>query len=352
MPRPSHGWPSRSPCTRDAVRVAPIGAAPLRLVVADSADDSWAKIRFGAAGWQPVAELLPRIAAAPTRVVLYNTIRDAVRDAGLDPAQALDMVLAAPPWSRWSWWRLSCWSSPPASWPATTPSPRTGRAAGPGLPPSRTGCWPVPSPAATQLEAARAAIRASDDGAWLAAWRAGEQVPAGLAIDAEIRWALVTRLAALGALSEADIDAELARDESAAGVVHAARARALRPDPAAKQATWALLTEPSRRPAYELYASARASSSPARHELTAGYLSRFFAEMPATASHRHGWALGWVVFRAFPVSAASPDLLRLAEEALAGPRAAELPPPVRRALVDGTDALRRVVRSLQRYGGA
>ncbi|HEX8082358.1 MAG TPA: aminopeptidase N [Jatrophihabitans sp.] len=79
----------------DAVRVGPPDVEPLRLVVADSADDSWAKIRFGSAGWQPVAELLPRIAAAPTRVVLYNAIRDAVRNAELDPAQALDMVLAA-----------------------------------------------------------------------------------------------------------------------------------------------------------------------------------------------------------------------------------------------------------------
>jgi aminopeptidase N len=203
-----------------------------------------------------------------------------------------------------------------------------------------------------QLEAARAGIRASDDVAWLQAWWAGEQLPSGLVIDAELRWALVTRLAALGVLSDADIDAELARDESTSGVVHAARARALRPDATAKQAAWALLTEPSKRPAYELYATAESFFEPSQPELTAGYLSRFFAEMPATASHRHGWALGTVILLAFPVSAASPDVLRLAEDALTGPTAADLPPPVRRALVDGTDALRRAVRSLQRYAGS
>ncbi|HEX8769010.1 MAG TPA: hypothetical protein VF714_11600, partial [Jatrophihabitans sp.] len=48
----------------------------------------------------------------------------------------------------------------------------------------------------------------------------------------------------------------------------------------------------------------------------------------------------------------SPEVLRLAEDTLTGPDAADLAPPARRALVDGTDALRRAVRSLQRYPGS
>ncbi|HEX8094627.1 aminopeptidase N [Jatrophihabitans sp.] len=336
----------------DAVPVGPEDTGPLRLVVADSADDSWAKIRFGTAGWQPVADLLPRITAAPTRVVLYNAVRDAVRDADLDPAQALDMVLAAVAVEpvelvasellKFATDELAANYAKPADRPG-----RRARVAGLAhrlLAVAEAG-------GDLQLEAARAGIRASDDAGWLRAWWTGEQVPAGLVIDAELRWALVARLAALGELRDADIDAELARDESTSGVVHAARARALRPDPAAKQAAWALLTEPSQRPAYELYASAESFFEPSQSELTAGYLPRFFEEMPATARHRHGWALGSVIFRAFPVSAASADVLRLAEDALAGSKAAHLEPPVRRAFVDGTDALRRAVRSLQRYGG-
>ena len=204
-------------------------------MVADSGDDSWAKIRFGAAGWQPVAELLPRIEAAPTRVVLYNAIRDAVRDAELDPEQALDMVLAALAQEpvelvaaellQFATEKLAGSFAMPADRPA-----RRARIA--GLAHQLLAAAAPGSDA--QLEAARAGIRASDDTDWLRAWWAGEQLPSGLVIDAELRWALVTRLAALGALSAADIDAELARDESTAGVVHAARARAMRPDPAAK----------------------------------------------------------------------------------------------------------------------
>jgi aminopeptidase N len=336
----------------EAVRVGPANPGALRLVVADSADDSWAKVRFGAAGWQPVAELLPRIAAAPTRVVIYNAIRDAVRDAELDPARALEIILGAvsvEPVELVAAELLE-FATDDLAGNYAKPEDRPVRRARIAELAHRLLAAAAPGSDA-QLEAARAAIRACDDAAWLRAWWAGEQVPAGLVIDAELRWALVIRLAALGQLSEADIDAELSRDESTAGVVHAARARALRPDPIAKQATWALLTQPSTQPAYVLYAGAESFFEPGQSELTASYLPRFFHEMPDTAAHRHGWALGSVILRAFPVTSASPQVLRLAEETLAGPRAAGFDPAVRRALVDGTDVLRRAVRSLQRYGG-
>ena len=335
----------------DRVRVgADQAAGPLALVVADSCDDSWAKIRFGAAGWQPVADLLPRIEAAPTRVVLYNAVRDAVRDAELDPDRALDLVLTA----------LACepvelvtaellaFATDKLAGSYARPADRPGRRARIAELTHRLLAGAAPGSDA-QLQAARGAIAAGDDIAWLRAWRAGERLPDGLVIDAELRWALVTRLAALGALSASDLDAELARDASTAGMVHAARARAMWPDPEAKQAAWQLLTEPCQRPAYELYASAEGFFEPGQSELTASYLPRYFAELPATAAFRHGWALGAVILKSFPVTAASPRVLALAEDTVAGDRAME--PAVRRALVDGTDTLRRAVRSLQRYGG-
>jgi aminopeptidase N len=334
----------------EAVQVGPHDPGPLRLVVADSDDDSWAKVRFGSAGWGPVAELLPHIAAAPTRVVLYNAIRDAVRDAELDPVQALDMVLAAVACEPVELMaaELLAFATDDLAGSYANPADRPARRArvaalaGQLLAGAEAG-------SDAQLEAARACIKASDDAAWLRAWWASQQLPVGLTIDAELRWALVCRLAALGEFSAADIDAELSRDESTAGALHAAKARAMRADPAAKQATWALLTEPSQRSAYELYASAEGFFEPSQSELTASYLPRFFTEMPATAAHRHGWALGRVIFNAFPVTAASPQVLELAEAALADGRALE--PAVRRAFVDRTDTLRRAVRSLRRYGG-
>ena len=113
-----------------------------------------------------------------------------------------------------------------------------------------------------QLGAARALISASDDPELLQAWRSGSRLPDGLPIDAELRWSLICRLASLGELDATDIERELVADDSSAGVVHAARARALRPDPAAKRAAWTLLTTAGPTPAYELYATAEALVRP------------------------------------------------------------------------------------------
>jgi aminopeptidase N len=197
-----------------------------------------------------------------------------------------------------------------------------------------------------QLGAARLLIASCDDPRLLQAWRAGHGVPAGLHLDRELRWTLLCRLAGLGELDGAEIDRELAADASSAGVVHAARARALRPDPLAKQQAWSLLTEPSELSAYQLYATADGFFHPMQDELTAEYLPRFFEQMPATARHRHGWALGRVIWNAFPVAAASAPVLALAEDTLAR---TDLDAAVHRALSDRTDVLRRSLASLQRY---
>jgi aminopeptidase N len=53
-----------------------------------------------------------------------------------------------------------------------------------------------------------------------------------------------------------------------------------------------------------------------------------------------------VAGKAYPWTAATPETLRMADAALAG----SLPSPVRRAVLDGTDRLRRAVHSLERFG--
>ena len=64
----------------------------------------------------------------------------------------------------------------------------------------------------------------------------------GLAVDTEMRWALVKALADRGLFGEKEIDAELERDKTADGVRHAAEARALIDSCDAKEITWNKLT--------------------------------------------------------------------------------------------------------------
>ncbi|MFE3328451.1 aminopeptidase N [Streptomyces sp. NPDC059176] len=71
----------------------------------------------------------------------------------------------------------------------------------------------------------------------------GRETIEGLAVDTELRWTFVERLAATGVYDEAEIAGELERDRTAAGERHAATARAARPTPEAKAEAWASVVE-------------------------------------------------------------------------------------------------------------
>ncbi|WLQ06075.1 aminopeptidase N [Arthrobacter oryzae] len=66
----------------------------------------------------------------------------------------------------------------------------------------------------------------------------GTTVIEGLAVDPELRWSLWHALAANGQATEAELDAELARDTTASGRAGHATALASRPDAAVKAAAW------------------------------------------------------------------------------------------------------------------
>ncbi len=59
-----------------------------------------------------------------------------------------------------------------------------------------------------------------------------------LAVDTDLRWTLVSALARTGRFDDADIDAELARDDTISGREQAAAARAMQPTPDAKAQAW------------------------------------------------------------------------------------------------------------------
>lgn len=67
----------------------------------------------------------------------------------------------------------------------------------------------------------------------------------GLAIDQDMRWALITALAKSGRFGDAEIDAELEVDRTISGQEQAAAARASQPTPEAKEAAWAAILDPS-----------------------------------------------------------------------------------------------------------
>ena len=95
-----------------------------------------------------------------------------------------------------------------------------------------------------QLVVAYAALaRHTDDLTRLQGILDGSVVVPGLSVNQDLRWALLTQIAASGGASEDDIAAELDRDPSLAGREQALKARAAIPTAQAKTAAWALAIE-------------------------------------------------------------------------------------------------------------
>ena len=330
-----------------AAEPVPLSVPPdSALLVPDGTDATWAKIRFGPDGWTRLASVLPMVTDEPVLVVIANAIRDAVRDAELAPTAALDLILDAVPGVadetivdallRFAADQLAGPYAPVAVRP--TRLARVAQTAEALLHDAAPG-------SDRQLAAFRLVVRCTTDQVQLRHWFEGRGMPPGMELDPELGWHIVQRLAALDP-DPSPIEAALARDQSAAGRVAAARARATLGRAETKTQAWTWLMQPSELSAYELYAVAEGFFAPDQTELTAEYVGRYFAEIGGTANFRTGWALGEVAGKAYPRTAAAPGTLRMAEAALAG----SLPSPVRRALLDGTDRLRRAVRSLERFG--
>lgn len=319
--------------------------------VPDAGDASWARIRPSAPveQWPP----LSAIADPMSRVVLWNSLRDQVRAAEVDPAAALDVVtgqLADEP-DDVVVTAILAWAHGVLAGPYAAPADRGTRLHRLAELAQRLLDGAEPG-SDRQLVAWRGLLRCTDDVAQLAAWLDGTPPPPGLQLDAELRWAAVWRLATL-AVGEPALDraraaiAEAYRlDRSASGKVHRARALASLPDPAAKEDAFWQLMRPSQLSAYELYATAEGFFVPEQAELTEPFVQRFFAGINSTAAFRRGWSLSRLALQAFPASASSRATLELAEETLA---TEDLDPRLRRPLLEATDQLRRAVTSLEKY---
>ncbi|NEY34755.1 aminopeptidase N [Streptomyces sp. PRKS01-65] len=104
----------------------------------------------------------------------------------------------------------------------------------------------------------------------------GSRSVEGLAVDTELRWAFVQRLAAVGRFGEEEIAAEYARDRTAAGERHAATARAARPTPEAKAEAWASVVESDKLPNAVQEAVISGFVQTDQRELLEPYTERYF----------------------------------------------------------------------------
>ena len=317
-------------------------------VIPDLQDETWAKVRFTGQDWSNISRIVSDIDEPSARVVIWNSLRDQVRDVDLDPGEALDVIIG----------HLGAESEDVVV--ATLLRFATTDLAGVYTPIAERAQRQaaVHNLAASmladadpgsdrQLIAFRTAIASSTDAEQLDSWRRRQQLPVGIALDPELTWQVVTRICTLVDRPDV-IDETLAADRSAAATVNAARARAALPTAAAKQSAYRLLVEPSKLSAYELYATAEAmfGYSAEQVELTRDYALSFFSDIDRTADFRSGWALARVPLLAFPLPVTEPAVLERTEQFLADPQAN---PVIRRVIAEEVDGLRRGLASVDRF---
>ncbi|MGW2332750.1 aminopeptidase N [Streptomyces sp. NPDC001685] len=321
----------------------PVGKRPALLLLNDG-DLTYAKVRFDAASFDTVRTSLAGLPDPLTRAVVWNALRDAVRDGELAPLAYLEAARAHLPHER----DLAVVQGVLAFAGAhiadryLTPAQRPG-----GLALLAALCRDLirrtedgDNPG-LRLIAVRHFIDVAAHPDTIAAWLADGTVPGGPELDPDLRWRVLARLAVLGATDEDAIAAELDRDPSATGQEGAARCRAALPGEESKARAWDAMFASDDLSNYLFTATAQGFWQPEQADLVRPYVARYFQDAPAVAARR-GPAIADAAGRhAFPAHAVDPETLRLGETCLTD---ADPAPALRRRLADHLDDLTRALR--------
>ncbi|MFI1150671.1 aminopeptidase N [Streptomyces sp. NPDC020817] len=319
------------------------GPRPALLLLNDG-DFGYAKVRLDETSVETALRELSAVPGPLTRAVVWNSLRDMVRDGELEPAAYLATADAHLPAEGdlaivqgvLAFARLHIadrYLAPDERTEALATLTSIARAL---LRRTEDGSDP-----GLRLAAVRALIDAATQPDTLAAWLEDDTVPGGPELDPELRWRILARLSVLGAVGEAEIDAALAADPSATGEEGAARCRAALPTAEAKAAAWERLFRDDSLSNYLFSATAQGFWQPEQAELVREYVPRFYAEAVQLGARR-GPAIAEAAGRyAFPGHAVDEDNLRAGQAGIDDPA---IVPALRRKLVDQLDDLARALR--------
>ncbi|MGW0965428.1 aminopeptidase N [Streptomyces sp. NPDC002516] len=317
------------------------------LLLLNDGDLTYAKVRFDAKSFQTVRAALSGLPDPLTRAVVWNALRDAVRDGELPPMDYIEAARTHLPHET----DLALVQGV-LTFAALHVADRY------LLPEQR------PTALATLTDLCRDLIRRTEDGSHpglrltavrhlidvavhpdtISAWFSEGTVPGGPELDPELRWRILGRLSVLGAVDDAVIEAELVQDPSATGQEGAARCRAALPDPQAKAAAWDAMFAGDDLSNYLFTATAQGFWQPEQTHLLHEYVERYWADAVAVAERR-GPAMAEAAGRwAFPSCVVTPETLALGEDCL---RDADPIPALRRKLTDQLDDLARALRVRQ-----
>jgi aminopeptidase N len=163
----------------------------------------------------------------------------------------------------------------------------------------------------------------------------------GLVVDTDLRWALLRRLVVRGAAGEAEIDAELRRDPTAAGERHAAGDRAALPTPEAKASAWDRIIG-GELPNAVFRATLGGLVDTDDTRLLEPYVEKYFDEVARIWSSWSSDMSSTFAENAYPFQVISPGTV---DRTTAYLDSDNPPPALRRLLVEGRDGVSRALRA-------
>ena len=317
------------------------------ITLPNASDLTWATVELPEGQHEIVPEVMPLIADAQVRAVLWGSVIEGVYRGHIAPDRLLRLVECA--------------------WPTETHAAILGRTLGaltgrviPCFLPdvdqddaeavvaasARSRLETAEPGSSVSLTAARALARSTTDRGLLERWAGGDGLPRGLEHDSDFRWLVVGALARRGWLGEDGIETARRADNTLTGKLAALASRASIPTAAAKEWAWTELTGNPLISNYEANAisgSFWGSGSPA---LLTRYRERYVVDVPAMARTMGDDALQRVAQLAFPARLVEPETERVVVAAL---ESDTLTPGVRRAMVDALSELREALTSRERF---
>ncbi|NYD41932.1 aminopeptidase N [Nocardioides panaciterrulae] len=317
-----------------AAAETPVAVVGGDAVVLDPFEDTWAVAQPDPTTVAALTALLPTTADPALRAGIWNNVRSGFHNAAVAPAAVVELLVAGLPSEDtddaifytlpWTLREVVPMTTDPAAamdrLHAVLVEKATGAAAGSTL----------------QLAAFQSAVSTATDAGQLRSWLAGRVLPEGLEVDLDLRWRMLVQLATLGETDREELQRALEAEPTARSRVEHSRAMASLPDAEAKAWAWARFTGEVDVPNYELEAAGLGMWRAGQEHLTAPYVERYFAEVPATVEVRSGWNLADGADSFFPVTAVDEQTVALARALLAD---AEVDASIRRRVVDATDDL-------------
>ncbi|MFN8081919.1 MAG: aminopeptidase N [Kineosporiaceae bacterium] len=320
---------SRTPLPEPAAAAVRAGAA----VVLDSEVTSWAVSGLDPQTLAALVEILPGTGDPMLRAAIWTALRSSLHEAELDPAVALDLVLAALPAEQGSIAMETI-----GKWACTRLVPV---------------CEDPPQALARLHEVVRAVMATTTGELRLAATRVGVEsataphrlrgwleasVIGDVAVDLDLRWRILHRLAALGEVDRDELDRRYRDEPSARAEIALAGCLAALPEDAAKAWAWRRFTGEVAASNYVVTAAGAGMHQWGQQEFTDPYLRPYFEVVASTAECRSGWALAEAAGSFFPRTTSNRTALQLADELAARP---EVDRAVARVVLDQADDLRR-----------